>query len=143
MSNEDTDNLIRLAEYQKKGGGVISEHTVALAFTEEHRGKLRFDHDIGKWFCWNDQIWLCERTLLAFNWSRDIAARLVEGEDDKTRRAAAGTASQPGSRNSPAPIAPSPVPRRYGTAMVICSERPAAPSNCAPANCGRPGPRIL
>ena len=45
MSNEDADNLIRLAEYQKKGGGIISEHTAALAFTEEHRGRLRFDHD--------------------------------------------------------------------------------------------------
>jgi putative DNA primase/helicase len=88
MDGREDDNLIRLAEYQKKGGGIISEHTVALAFTEEHRNKLRFDHDIGKWFCWNDQIWQCERTLLASAWARDIAASMVDGEDDKTRRVA-------------------------------------------------------
>jgi putative DNA primase/helicase len=85
MSNED-NNLIRLAEYQERGGGVISEHTAALAFTEEHRGKLKFDHDIGKWFQWNDQIWKREGTMLAFAWARAIAAHLSTSEDDKTRR---------------------------------------------------------
>jgi putative DNA primase/helicase len=84
--SQDDDNLIRLAEYQKKGGGIISEHTAALSFTEEHRDKLRFDHDIGKWFCWDDRIWQCERTMLGLAWARGIAARLAEGEDDKTRR---------------------------------------------------------
>jgi putative DNA primase/helicase len=87
-SKDDDNNLIRLAEYQKKGGGIVSEHTAALAFTEAHRDQLRFDHDIGRWFCWNDQIWQCEETMLAFAWARDVAARLAEGEDDKTRRAA-------------------------------------------------------
>jgi putative DNA primase/helicase len=86
-SKDDDNNLIRLAEYQKKGGGVISEHTAALVFVEEHRGTLRFDHDIGKWFRWNDQIWQRERTMLGLDWARAVAARLIEGEDDKTRRA--------------------------------------------------------
>jgi hypothetical protein len=58
-SKEDDNNLIRLAEYQKKGGGIVSEHTVARAFTADHRGKLRYDHNIGKWFCWDDHIWQC------------------------------------------------------------------------------------
>ena len=53
------------ANAKKPGNGcVISEHTVARAFTEEHSDRLRYDHHIGKWFCWDEQIWQCEET----NW---------------------------------------------------------------------------
>jgi putative DNA primase/helicase len=89
MSNkEDDNNLVKLAAYRKKGGGIVSDHTVARAFTVEHRDRLRFDHDIGKWFCWNDQVWQREGTALARDWARGVAARLVESEDGKTRRTA-------------------------------------------------------
>jgi putative DNA primase/helicase len=86
MSKEDDNNLIRLAEYQKKGGGVVSEHTTALAFTEEHRGQLLYEHLSGTWYRWLDIYWRCEETALALDLARAIAARLVENEDDKTRR---------------------------------------------------------
>jgi putative DNA primase/helicase len=86
MSKEDDNNLIRLAEYQKKGGGVVSEHTTALAFAEEHRGQLLYEHLRGAWHQWVGTYWRCEETALALDLARAVAARLVENEDDKVRR---------------------------------------------------------
>jgi putative DNA primase/helicase len=89
MSRQEDDNLIRLAEYWKKGGGIVSEHTATVAFTEEHRGQLLYDHERGKWYKWhNATYWRCEKTALAFHWAREIVARMIESEDDKTRRGA-------------------------------------------------------
>jgi putative DNA primase/helicase len=87
-SKEDDNNLIRLAEYQKKGGGVISEHNAALAFTEQHRGQLLYEHLRGAWYQWLDNYWRCEETALVLDLARAVAARLIESEDDKTRRVA-------------------------------------------------------
>ena len=85
---KNDNNIVRLAEFQAKGGGVVSEHIVAKAFTEEHRGKLLFDHHRGAWYQWAGTHWRLEETALAFDWARDIAARLAEAEDDRVRRTA-------------------------------------------------------
>jgi putative DNA primase/helicase len=69
--------------------GLITEDSIALAFAERHENELRFDHNVGSWFRWNGQIWLRERTKLAFSWSRAICRELAYSADadDKVIRA--------------------------------------------------------
>jgi putative DNA primase/helicase len=89
MTDDTTsmDNIVKLAEYQEQAGGrdLITEDSVALAFAEHHRMTLRFDHDIGKWFVWDGQLWRCERTRLAFCWARDLVRTLAAAENAKVR----------------------------------------------------------
>src|SRR5262245_639471 len=81
------EGIIRLAEYQRKNRApLVSEHTAALEFTEQHRGKLLYDHHRGAWYQWTGTHWRREETLLAFDWSRDIVAQLVSTGDEKARR---------------------------------------------------------
>jgi putative DNA primase/helicase len=67
---------------------LVSEHTVALEFAEQHHGKLLYDHHRGVWFQWAGTHWRVEETALAFDWAREIAARLAADGDEKARRAA-------------------------------------------------------
>lgn len=53
-------------------GFAFDEDGVALAFAARHRNELRFDHHVGRWFCWTGTHWQREETKLAFAWSRDI-----------------------------------------------------------------------
>lgn len=63
----------------------VTEDAAALAFTERYRDRLRFDHDIGKWFVWTGTRWQCERTGLAFSWARELARELAQAEPNKVR----------------------------------------------------------
>src|SRR3954451_7289848 len=80
------DNIVRLANYQQDVAvDPVTEDSAALAFAERYRDKLRFDHDIGKWFVWTGARWECERTGLAFTWARDLARDLAKSEPNKVR----------------------------------------------------------
>jgi predicted nucleic acid-binding protein len=49
MSN--VDNIIKLAELAGKQT-LITEDAAALAFAQQYRGELLFDHSAGTWFRW-------------------------------------------------------------------------------------------
>jgi putative DNA primase/helicase len=89
------DNIVKLAEYQEQAADhdLVTEDSAALAFLEQHRAVLRFDHDIGKWFVWNGQVWRRERTKLAFCWARELVRTLTAAETSAKVRALVGKTS--------------------------------------------------
>jgi putative DNA primase/helicase len=78
------DNIIALAELAGKKT-LITEDSAALAFAEQYRAELLFDHDIKAWFRWTGNHWQQERTKLAFAWARDLVRDLTENETIKMK----------------------------------------------------------
>ena len=60
---------------------LISEGSVSDAFTREHRDRLRYCHDTGKWFLWDGAIWRPERTKLAYRWAHQKSKALAASTD--------------------------------------------------------------
>jgi putative DNA primase/helicase len=87
MTDDDAmDNIIKLAEYQARdNAAILTEDRVALAFAEQYKGQLLFDHDAGTWFRWSGSHWQRERTKIAFQWSRELARELSETNGKKRR----------------------------------------------------------
>jgi putative DNA primase/helicase len=87
------DNILKLADFQDQdhADDLVTEDSVALAFAERYRDTLRFDHDLGKWFCWTGQVWQCERTKLAFSWARELVRAMAEDQKTKVRAVASKT----------------------------------------------------
>src|SRR6516164_3901756 len=87
MSDITIDNILQLAAYQElaKNKAPVTEDAAALAFTDRYHDRLRFDHDVGKWFMWTGTRWQCERTCLAFSWARDLARELAEKAPPKAQ----------------------------------------------------------
>jgi putative DNA primase/helicase len=56
----------------------VSEDSVALAFTAQHRQDMRYCHSNGKWFEWDGVRWLRDDAMRAFNFAREIGRRLSE-----------------------------------------------------------------
>ncbi|HEU0045231.1 phage/plasmid primase, P4 family [Sphingomonas sp.] len=67
-----------------------SEHAVAVEFTRRYGGELLFDHDSGSWYLWDDSRWRPERTGLAFEQCRRIAAAGEGGRAMQKASVAAG-----------------------------------------------------
>ena len=63
----------------------ITEDSAALEFMRRHRDQLRFDHDVGAWFCWTGSHWRKEGTGLALEWMRQLARSLSEDATAKGR----------------------------------------------------------
>lgn len=63
----------------------VSEDFAGLQFIEQHGRDLRFCHDSGCWYRWDDQIWRQDKTKLAFQFARELARSLVEDADEKKR----------------------------------------------------------
>lgn len=59
--------------------GEVTEDSVAIAFTERHRGKLLFDHDAGKWYEWSGDHWRADTTHVAFSYARGLARAAAAG----------------------------------------------------------------
>ncbi|MGC2517864.1 MAG: phage/plasmid primase, P4 family [Burkholderiales bacterium] len=58
----------------------LTEDNLALAFTDQHRDRLRFSHDRGRWFEWDGARWREDSTDIAFNWTRELCRTLnVDG----------------------------------------------------------------
>lgn len=76
------------AKKSGKGGGKpkgqplidtdLTEDGVALSFTKRYGGKMRFDHDQGRWFEWQGDRWKPDNTHLAYSYCRQIARELSE-----------------------------------------------------------------
>jgi putative DNA primase/helicase len=67
------------------GSFELTEDGVALAFADQHRGRLRYCHDAGAWFMWTGTHWRQNRDGLAFTWARDLARRLSSDAAFKTK----------------------------------------------------------
>jgi putative DNA primase/helicase len=64
---------------------MITEDHAALSFVEHYRDKLRFDHDVGKWFEFDGSIWRLNKTSIALHWARELARDLAKTAPDKIR----------------------------------------------------------
>jgi putative DNA primase/helicase len=64
---------------------IITEDSAACQFAEIYTDRLRFCHDTGAWFEWDNAIWRPNRTGLAFQWARELARKLSSSEPDKVR----------------------------------------------------------
>jgi putative DNA primase/helicase len=78
------DNIVKLAGLASKQT-VVTEDSAALAFAEQYRGELLFDHDAKSWFRWTGNHWQQERTKLAFAWARELVRDLTESEAIKVK----------------------------------------------------------
>jgi putative DNA primase/helicase len=72
----EADNILRLAAMNNTPP-IVTEDSAALTFADRYGSKLRFDHDLGKWYYWTGKHWQCERTKLAFDWARKLARELA------------------------------------------------------------------
>ena len=64
---------------------LLTEHGVAQAFVSRHRDRLRYCHDTGAWFFWNDTKWRQDKTKRAFDWARRLAAELSQNREFKMK----------------------------------------------------------
>jgi hypothetical protein len=90
-SNHDghkKSNDSKRKEARAAGNDLVTEDGAACQFAALYGGKLRYCHDTGGWFEWNGHIWKRNQTGLAFHWSRELARRLSDSEDDRVRVAA-------------------------------------------------------
>jgi putative DNA primase/helicase len=87
MSDNGESNIVKLASRQELASNAepLTEDSTALAFTDRYRDRLLFDHDACKWFVWTGTRWQCERTCLAFSWTRDLARDLAKNIPVKLR----------------------------------------------------------
>lgn len=69
----------------------LTEDGVARYFTSVFKGKLRFDHDAGRWYEWTGDRWKSDSTHLAYShcrkFARDVSAKL-QPKDKATMRKA-------------------------------------------------------
>ena len=75
------------AEDGASGGSsfLLTEHGVAQVFAQRKAEELRYCHDIGRWFRWTGQKWQQDKTKLAFDWARRLAADLSQSAAFKTK----------------------------------------------------------
>ncbi len=79
------------------GGHDLTEDGIALAFTEAHQDRLRYDHTRGAWFQWTGKAWRQDQVKLAFSWCRRACRQLAKEagveDGDLSRLARAATAA--------------------------------------------------
>jgi putative DNA primase/helicase len=87
--SEDTDNIIRLAEFQDSGElSPAAEESLALAYAARHAHELRYVAAWGRWMRHDGTRWDFDDTLHAFDRARAIC-REVALDCDKTKIATA------------------------------------------------------
>jgi putative DNA primase/helicase len=75
----------------KLSNDIVTEDSAAQQFVEQHGGRLRYCHTRDAWFHWNGVYWKQDGTGRAFHWARELARRLAEDQDGKTRYIASKT----------------------------------------------------
>lgn len=73
--------------------GLVTEGSVADAFTRGHHGALRYCHHTGAWFLWSGAIWKKEETRLAYRWAHRLARDLAKDTENAKAIVQAGKAS--------------------------------------------------
>jgi putative DNA primase/helicase len=87
----DSSNVIALPGVQPLE---VSEDAIALEFTRQNAGKLRFDHNIGKWYQWLHTHWAVTDVPVAFHFAREIGRRLGAGKRATCKSSVAGGAEK-------------------------------------------------
>jgi putative DNA primase/helicase len=64
---------------------IVTEDSAAQQFVEELGDDLRFCHSHGAWFRWKGVHWAKDQVGSAFHWAREMARRLAEDQDARTR----------------------------------------------------------
>ena len=59
------------------GDNSFTEDGVALAFTAQHIGDLRYCHHAQHWFVWTGAVWRREESRLAFDWARGVCREMA------------------------------------------------------------------
>jgi putative DNA primase/helicase len=86
---DETDNIIRLAEFQDSGElSPAAEDSLALAYAERHARELRYVAAWGRWMRYDGTRWDFDNTLHAFDRARAIC-REVALDCDNAKVAAA------------------------------------------------------
>ncbi|MCK1577715.1 hypothetical protein IVB09_40655 [Bradyrhizobium sp. 174] len=75
----------------KLSNDILTEDNAAQQFVELHGDHLRYCHTRAAWFHWNGAYWKQDGTGRAFHWARELARRLAEDQDNKTRYIASKT----------------------------------------------------
>jgi len=63
-------------------GALVTEGSVAAAFTARHRETMRYCHHTGAWFRWDGAIWRKEETKLAYRFAHQAAHDLAQATGD-------------------------------------------------------------
>ena len=58
----------------------VSEDAIALAFTREFQGTMRYDHHVGRWYQWSQTHWRRLEVPAALHFAREIGRRLGSGK---------------------------------------------------------------
>lgn len=85
------DNVVALPGVQPLE---VSEDAIALEFTRQNRGTLRFDHNAGKWYQWQFTHWKATDVPVAFHFAREIGRRLSAGKKGTCKASVAGGAER-------------------------------------------------
>jgi putative DNA primase/helicase len=72
----------------------VSEDLIAQQFTREHADEMRFDHDSGKWYQWQQVRWAPLSVPVAFHYARTIGRRLAAGKKSTCKASVAGGAER-------------------------------------------------
>lgn len=91
LPEEMPDNVIALPGAQPIE---VSEDAIALEFTRQNRGTLRFDHHAGKWYQWQFTHWKPTDVPVAFHFAREIGRRLGAGKKATCKASVAGGAEK-------------------------------------------------
>lgn len=75
--DDPPDNVVELPGAQKLE---VSEDAIALAFTREFGGTMRFDHHAGRWYQWSSTHWRRLDIPAARHFAREIGRRLGSGK---------------------------------------------------------------
>jgi len=91
MPDELPDNIVAMPGVQPIE---VSEDAIALEFTRQNRGDLRFDHNVGKWYQWQFTHWAATDVPVAFHFAREIGRRLGAGKKSTCKASVAGGAER-------------------------------------------------
>lgn len=72
----------------------VSEDAIATAFANIHAATMRFDHDEGRWYEWDQVRWRPDRVDRGFHYAREIGRRMGEGKRQMCKAGVAGGAER-------------------------------------------------
>lgn len=61
----------------------VTEDGVARAFSAKYAETMRYDHDLGAWFCWTGTHWRQDRTSAALDFCRELAREASQNMSGK------------------------------------------------------------
>jgi putative DNA primase/helicase len=87
----EKDQLFRAIPAAAPGVDAVTEDSAALVFRDKYKGHLLYDHDLNAWFVWDGQRWRFDKTMLAFEYARQLSRELTRSHFGKSKRIENGT----------------------------------------------------